>query len=490
MKAPNTISDVSDDELDTLFTAIMEVVASNLPEETREAIRPFQNACRSYRHSRGDLSKREAALTAYPSAHDAMQVLRASMPAASPAGDAPSRPLNVPVVAPVEVPAEVVEAPDRSVDKTSDASLATTSFAATVVSGGSFKELCREIRSKVDVLEASIVQQTFEIADRLQAAKDRYEVETSSGHGKRNPSRVTPFVDAAAEEVGRSSAFIQRLLTLSKIDQESRVLIAGADCAPSQATLLAIAREPSISRRAEAIAVLKQGGKAAFDETLRRDPLSQLAKGDPTLLAVLKSLVDPKHMLGGLASDAAVPRDLTEKFAALASYANLGELRAAIRSPSTKPTAPRPKGRPDSKDGGPEQDPNAEVSARSSVSEESRTPPLEERPLNESGGETKDQGARIRAALVAIVGAERQLREDLPSLHLNRLRLVIGELCDDESITDATVDDTASKLTTEDALSGAVLAQLGGLPIDPQADALRREVEAWRSEARRVGITA
>lgn len=137
-----------------------------------------------------------------------------------------------------------------------------------------FAAICTDIRRRVNDLEESLIRQTFEIADRMVAAKRQYEAETGTGHGKRNPSRVKSFVVATGEAIGRSPAFVQRILTLAQIDPESRSRLESLRQTPSQALLLDIARETDPTKRvAKLIDALSEPERKARTEERKRHGL-------------------------------------------------------------------------------------------------------------------------------------------------------------------------------------------------------------------------
>ncbi len=205
-----------------------------------------------------------------------------------------------------------------------------TCIVEAAVPDGSFEGICADIRHRVDQLESTIVQQTFEISDRLVAAKKQYEVETGTGHGRRNPARAEAFVSATAKEIGRSPAYVQRLLTIANIDPRTRGLLVGSERPPSQNMLLAVAREVDVERRAEMI--------GATHDNAAVSPLVKRAKLDPALAGVLKALQDPKK-LGCLDDAMPVPANLATKFPELKGYASLGDVRADMAAPQIEKDA-------------------------------------------------------------------------------------------------------------------------------------------------------
>lgn len=192
-----------------------------------------------------------------------------------------------------------------------------------------FTSLCAAIRRRVDALELSFVQESLAIADMLVGAKAQYEQETGTGHGKGKASRVTSFVRATAAEIGRSPAFVQRLLTIARINPEVRRVIENAQ-GVSMAAMLDLAREADLGKSLKAATALVEGGRAALKEAL--SPLTSRRASDPAFDKLLKTIMDPTETLGGLPGEMPVPAGLVDAYPELGAYETMGDLRAAIKS--------------------------------------------------------------------------------------------------------------------------------------------------------------
>lgn len=204
--------------------------------------------------------------------------------------------------------------------------LVTSDMAALIAEPETFATICTDIRRRVDQLEATVIRQTFEIADRMVAAKRQYEAETGTGRGKRNPSRVTSFVQAAAKEIGRSPAFIQRILTIAQLDPASRSQLEALHRTPSQALLLDLAREADPAKRIAKIidAVSEPDRKARIEERRRA------ALGTRRVMINARSAGDAERVeVGGKrltvqVMSVRIPRAALER--ALAESADTGEM--------------------------------------------------------------------------------------------------------------------------------------------------------------------
>ena len=137
------------------------------------------------------------------------------------------------------------------------------------------EELLDEAKRRIDRIELRVHRAMYRallpVADLLTQAKELYELETGTGHGKLNPHGVAPFVHVAAERLDRSPSFVDRLLRLAQLDAGTRALLADQPkLAITQSSLLALCREPDIDRRRAAVEAFRSGGSRAFKKALER----------------------------------------------------------------------------------------------------------------------------------------------------------------------------------------------------------------------------
>jgi hypothetical protein len=149
------------------------------------------------------------------------------------------------------------------------------SLAEIVPSFTSFTQLLDQARAEVERIESVVQPAVFRallpVADILARAKDAYEHETGTGHGRRNPDGHPPFRAVAAAAIERSESFVERLVQLSRLDEQTRDLVAErVKLVRNQDALLALAREPSTERRRLAVEAFDAGGRPAFDGVLGR----------------------------------------------------------------------------------------------------------------------------------------------------------------------------------------------------------------------------
>lgn len=144
--------------------------------------------------------------------------------------------------------------------------------AVIVVAQDSFIESCIVIRAQLYKLETAIFKSCLAIADLIADAKIKYDAERGKGHEDGHSSDLTSecFVKAAALQLNRSPAFVQRFLTISKLDAKSRELIAVSAWRyiDNQTVLLALAREEKAEKRIAAIKALQTGDRSGFNAAL------------------------------------------------------------------------------------------------------------------------------------------------------------------------------------------------------------------------------
>lgn len=133
--------------------------------------------------------------------------------------------------------------------------------------------LLEEAKARIERIERIVLPAVFRhllpVADKLVQAKEAYERETGTGHGKRNPEGHLPFRVVAARALERSESFVERLVQLSRLDPSTRELAAeNAKLVDNQGALLALAREPSLERRRLAVEAFATGGRAALGRVL------------------------------------------------------------------------------------------------------------------------------------------------------------------------------------------------------------------------------
>jgi len=165
-------------------------------------------------------------------------------------------------------------------------------------------QLLAQAKERIDTiifrLGRAFVGALLPVADKLTRAKALYEDETGTGHGKRNPGGWKSFDEVAAEALDRSPSFVERLLKLAQLDQETRELVAEVPkLVSNQDALLALAREPIPERRHAAVEEFKVGGRSAFDRALDRpliEPPAQESINQASVLNFLTSYNESKQV--------------------------------------------------------------------------------------------------------------------------------------------------------------------------------------------------
>jgi len=124
-----------------------------------------------------------------------------------------------------------------------------------------FQQQCAKIKRLLLAFDLSILASIFSLADELMIAKRNYERETGTGHGKANPQKTVPFVEAIGTQIGKSPSTVRTYLSIARLsDSARRAIEATRDPRWTKTALALVGRGRSHERQLQLIEAYRQGG--------------------------------------------------------------------------------------------------------------------------------------------------------------------------------------------------------------------------------------